>query len=94
MHSRFWRHLSFASVLACLLVVVVVAQRRGGAGPDGLAFRFLGPSVGNRVASIAGVSHSTVYQGAPASLVKSMKKALPVLMGPVTVKLISGIQLQ
>src|SRR6266481_5463410 len=51
----------------CLLAVVPNAQRRGGAGqPDGLAFRFLGPTVGNRVASIAGVpgDPSIYYAGA------------------------------
>jgi len=44
----------------------VTAQRRGGAQPDGLAFRFLGPVVGNRVASIAGVpgDPSIYYAGA------------------------------
>src|SRR6202171_4916252 len=66
MQSRFWRHLSFACALASLFVAVAVAQRRVGAGPDGLAFRFLGPAVGNRVASIAGVAGdpSIYYAGA------------------------------
>src|SRR4051812_6625847 len=52
---------------ACLLAVSIEAQRRGGGGqPDGLAFRFLGPAVGNRVASIAGVpgDPSIYYAGA------------------------------
>ena len=42
------------------------AQRRGAAQPEGLAFRFLGPTVGNRVASIAGVpgDPSIYYAGA------------------------------
>ena len=46
----------------------VSAQRRGGGGPpaDALSFRFLGPVVGNRVASIAGVpgDPSIYYAGA------------------------------
>jgi photosystem II stability/assembly factor-like uncharacterized protein len=52
--------------LACLVAVSINAQRRGGAQPDGLAFRFLGPVVGNRVASIAGVpgDPSIYYAGA------------------------------
>src|SRR5580765_2851792 len=51
---------------ACLIAVSLAAQRRGGAPPDGLAFRFLGPVVGNRVASIAGVpgDPSIYYAGA------------------------------
>jgi photosystem II stability/assembly factor-like uncharacterized protein len=54
--------LIFASVLAASLA----AQRRGAGQPEGLAFRFLGPIVGNRVASIAGVpgDPSTYYAGA------------------------------
>jgi photosystem II stability/assembly factor-like uncharacterized protein len=48
--------------------LTVHAQRRGsgGAPPDGLAFRFVGPAVGNRVASIAGVTGDpyTYYAGA------------------------------
>src|SRR5258706_1530759 len=50
----------------CLLAVAPNAQRRGGQQPDGLAFRFLGPTVGNRVASIAGVpgDPSIYYAGA------------------------------
>src|SRR5258705_11139866 len=55
-----------ASVLAIAGAVSLHAQRRGGAQPDGLAFRFLGPVVGNRVASIAGVpgDPSIYYAGA------------------------------
>src|SRR5947207_10953414 len=53
-------------LIASLLAVALNAQRRGGPQPDGLAFRFLGPVVGNRVASIAGVpgDPSTYYAGA------------------------------
>jgi photosystem II stability/assembly factor-like uncharacterized protein len=53
--------------LALASVVSINAQRgRGGAGQDGLAFRFVGPAVGNRVASIAGVpgDPSIYYAGA------------------------------
>jgi photosystem II stability/assembly factor-like uncharacterized protein len=51
----------------CLAGALVSAQRRGtGASPDALTFRFLGPVVGNRVASIAGVpgDPSIYYAGA------------------------------
>src|ERR1700749_1605196 len=53
-------------VFACLLAVSLGAQRGGGAQPDGLSFRFLGPVVGNRVASIAGIpgDPTTYYAGA------------------------------
>src|ERR1044071_5004193 len=51
-----------------LVVVSLSAQRRGGGGGqgEGLAFRFLGPAVGNRVASIAGIPGDplTYYAGA------------------------------
>src|SRR5258707_14354598 len=55
-----------ASTLAIVGAASLHAQRRGGAPPDGLAFRFLGPVVGNRVASIAGVpgDPSIYYAGA------------------------------
>ena len=58
--------LLFGLVLACVLALTLHAQRRGAPQPDGLAFRFLGPVVGNRVASIAGVpgDPSTYYAGA------------------------------
>src|SRR3989442_14679767 len=43
--------------IASVTTAVAIAQRRGGgATADGLAFRFVGPAVGNRVASIAGVA--------------------------------------
>jgi len=53
-------------LFACLIAVSITAQRRGAAQPEGLAFRFLGPTVGNRVASIAGVpgDPSIYYAGA------------------------------
>jgi photosystem II stability/assembly factor-like uncharacterized protein len=55
-------------LVASALAVGLSAQRRGGGGPtpDALSFRFLGPAVGNRVASIAGVpgDPSTYYAGA------------------------------
>jgi photosystem II stability/assembly factor-like uncharacterized protein len=68
MHTtRFAASLAAASALAALAVVTTTAQRRGGGPPpEGLAFRFVGPAVGNRVASIAGVAGdpSTYYAGA------------------------------
>src|SRR5947199_9822531 len=43
-------------LIVCTACVAISAQRRGGGRPaDALSFRFLGPVVGNRVASIAGV---------------------------------------
>src|SRR3954452_1997190 len=58
--------LGLGFLFACLVAISINAQRRGGAQPDGLAFRFLGPVVGNRVASIAGVpgDPTTYYAGA------------------------------
>ena len=58
--------LLFGLVLACVLALTLHAQRRGAPQPDGLAFRFLGPVVGNLVASIAGVpgDPSTYFAGA------------------------------
>src|SRR6478735_12819106 len=58
--------LGIALFLACILSISTGAQRRGGAQPDGLAFRFLGPVIGNRVASVAGVpgDPSIYYAGA------------------------------
>jgi photosystem II stability/assembly factor-like uncharacterized protein len=56
-----------AGVLAFALSAVSTAQRRGGGPqPEGLSFRFLGPVVGNRVASIAGIpgDPTTYYAGA------------------------------
>jgi photosystem II stability/assembly factor-like uncharacterized protein len=54
--------------IACMLVVVPSAQRRGGGGPpmDAVAFRFVGPAVGNRIAAVAGIPGDpfTYYAGA------------------------------
>ena len=58
----------FAGAFALLCLSPLSAQRRGGAGAsaEALSFRFLGPVVGNRVASIAGVpgDPSIYYAGA------------------------------
>src|SRR5215467_6677560 len=58
--------LIFGLLIAVLCTAPSMAQRRGPAQPEGLAFRFLGPIVGNRVASIAGVpgDPTTYYAGA------------------------------
>jgi photosystem II stability/assembly factor-like uncharacterized protein len=67
---RIWRYAASLIVAATLLVsaTVSIAQRRTTAGPpqEALSFRFLGPTVGNRVASIAGVpgDPSVYYAGA------------------------------
>jgi photosystem II stability/assembly factor-like uncharacterized protein len=57
-----------AAVVAALAAVGVSGQRRGGGAPTGeaLSFRWLGPVVGNRVASVAGVpgDPTTYYAGA------------------------------
>ncbi|HZP47428.1 MAG TPA: hypothetical protein VFB07_02755 [Vicinamibacterales bacterium] len=49
-----------------VFAVALTAQRRGGGAPPGLAFRFVGPAVGNRIASVAGVPGDpfTYYAGA------------------------------
>src|SRR5215813_6924590 len=61
----------FASVLcAAVLAAPVVAQRRGGgfggAQPEPLTFRFMGPAVGNRISAAAGIpgDPTTYYAGA------------------------------
>src|ERR1700750_1074933 len=53
-------------LFAALIAVSLSAQRRGGAQADGLSFRWVGPVVGNRVASIAGIpgDPTTYYAGA------------------------------
>src|SRR5436305_4157697 len=54
-------------VMSLATAAVPSGQRRsGGASPDALSFRFLGPVVGNRVASVAGVpgDPSIYYAGA------------------------------
>src|SRR5262249_31252628 len=58
---------SVAFVLAAVLGAALDAQRpTGGQAEEGLTFRFMGPLVGNRVASIAGVpgDPSIYYAGA------------------------------
>jgi photosystem II stability/assembly factor-like uncharacterized protein len=54
---------------AALMAAAPLAQRRGpGQGREGFQFRFLGPAVGNRVASIAGVpGDPNVYYAGAAS---------------------------
>src|SRR6185503_6903647 len=53
-------------LFTCLLASAPGAQRRVDPTPDALSFRFLGPVVGNRVASIAGIpgDPSIYYAGA------------------------------
>ena len=54
--SRFVWAILVAVAIAAMFSSFLVAQRRGGGVPaEALSFRFLGPVVGNRVASIAGV---------------------------------------
>src|SRR5512140_3574103 len=57
----------FVAAAVALLATSLSAQRRFGAPvPEGLSFRFLGPAVGNRIASVAGIpgDPSTYYAGA------------------------------
>src|SRR4029453_18648047 len=62
------KRMLFVAVLAAASAASVSAQRPGGPAPsaDALSFRFLGPVVGNRVASIAGIpgDPSIYYAGA------------------------------
>jgi hypothetical protein len=58
--SRLLLAFLFASVLA----VSITAQRRGAAQPEGLAFRFLGPDVGNRSGVGVPGDPSIYYAGA------------------------------
>src|SRR3954462_3338387 len=61
------RILPLAIIMMSVAATVPSAQRRGSStSPDALSFRFLGPVVGNRVASIAGVPGdlSIYYAGA------------------------------
>src|SRR6478672_10456828 len=67
------KHLWTSSVGAALMLALAVpagAQERGGRGqqaePDPLKWRFMGPSVGNRIAAVAGVpgDPSIYYAGA------------------------------
>jgi photosystem II stability/assembly factor-like uncharacterized protein len=68
------RHARTARVQIALVAAVVCAaaamaqQPEGGAKPGGLQFRFLGPAVGNRIASVAGVpGDPTVYYAGASS---------------------------
>ncbi|HWF83768.1 MAG TPA: hypothetical protein VG222_02935 [Vicinamibacterales bacterium] len=63
---RFASHLAIACVCAIGLGVGVSAQRGRSSQPETLAFRFIGPRDGNRIASIAGVpgDPSIYYAGA------------------------------
>ena len=61
--------LALTLVGAALLAWPAMAQRRGGGGlaqPEGLSFRFMGPSVGNRISAAAGITGdpTTYYVGA------------------------------
>src|SRR5690242_13570861 len=60
------RRLLAATFIVLGAAAVLTAQRRAAKMPDGLAFRFLGPAVGNRIASVAGVpgDPTTYYAGA------------------------------
>jgi photosystem II stability/assembly factor-like uncharacterized protein len=65
---RRW-NLFLGGALAVVMAAIPFAQQRrgpGGQGPEPLQFRFLGPAVGNRVASAAGVPGDplTYYAGA------------------------------
>src|SRR5262245_1427723 len=67
--TRFLTAAVCAAVMAALGVVKVAGQRRGGGGNasgEALSWRWVGPVVGNRVASIAGVpgDPTTYYAGA------------------------------
>src|ERR1700679_2860094 len=71
-HKDFRPILWRCSLILALLAAPAFAQRggRGGAPapPQDLAFRFMGPAVGNRIASAAGVpSDPTVYYAGAAS---------------------------
>ena len=55
MTTRWMRTLGVGLVMAVTLSGMAAAQRRGGQGSQAFGFRFMGPAVGNRVASVAGV---------------------------------------
>ena len=64
------KQLAIVTALAVVSGIAVSAQRggRGGEQQQGLAFRFVGPAVGNRVASVAGVpGDPDVYYAGAAS---------------------------
>ena len=60
------RRLVAGSLCALMLGATAVAQRRFGPQVEGMAFRFVAPAVGNRIASVAGVPGDpfTYYAGA------------------------------
>ena len=68
MRTRFWFGISFTLLATLGLSVMASAQRPGPRPPDEdtFRFRFVGPELGNRVASVAGVpgDASTYYAGA------------------------------
>src|SRR5947207_14864140 len=60
------RAFTVAIICFALAAALQAQRRREPSSPEGLAFRFVGPVVGNRVASIAGVPGDpfTYYAGA------------------------------
>src|SRR6187402_2309277 len=56
----------FGLALVCVLTASTALAQRGGGQQDTLAWRFFGPTVGNRVASVAGIpgDPSIYYVGA------------------------------
>ena len=64
---QFVRNIFVCALLVSLLATAGIAQRRfGGVQQSGFRFRFIGPTVGNRIASVAGVpgDPTTYYAGA------------------------------
>ena len=68
MDAMFSTRVLVHTALAIVLAIGLAAQRRGGSANagDALSFRFVGPVVGNRVASVAGIpgDPATYYAGA------------------------------
>jgi photosystem II stability/assembly factor-like uncharacterized protein len=67
MMNRWGAKLLVAVLTAMVFSLTGAAQRRGGGqGEEGFRFRFLGPAVGNRIASVAGIpgDPDTYYVGA------------------------------
>jgi photosystem II stability/assembly factor-like uncharacterized protein len=70
MLPNFLRHRATTLALAAAAVLTpAIAQRRGGGGapvPEALAFRFMGPAVGNRISAAVGIpgDPTTYYIGA------------------------------
>jgi len=66
LHPVFRLLLSLAAALSLLLGISVAQRREGARREEGFRFRFVGPLVGNRVASIAGIpgDPTTYYAGA------------------------------